>query len=54
MDIKHGYMRINLTLGNPRAQCPRVLLVFWILGMGILVASVFPLGLGGRYQKCPV
>lgn len=42
---------INLKLGNPRAQCPVVALVFWTLGMGILVMLDFPLGLGSGYQN---
>lgn len=42
---------INLKLGNLGAQCTVVALVFWTLGMGILVMLVFPLGLGSGYQN---
>lgn len=43
---------INLKLGNPRAQCPVVALVFWTLDMGILVVSL-PIRAGKQVSKCP-
>lgn len=42
---------MNLKLGNPSARCPIVVCIFWTLGMGISMALVFPLGLGGGCQN---